>query len=428
MAEVRPSDRSTELRPAILLVDMDSFYASIEQRDDPSLADRPVLVGGEGGRGVVASCSYEARRYGIRSAMPMVTARRLCPEAVVLGVRMPHYASVSRELRRILLDHSPLVEPLGLDEAFVDVTGAVQLLGSPYEIARSIERRISAELHLHCGIGVGPSKLIAKLASRDAKPMITRSGIEPGLGVVVVLADDVARYLEPLSVRALFGVGPATARRLARLGIEQVFELARMDPAVLAKHVGHHAAQTLIGLARGDDPRPVVADLPSKSIGNEETFSSDVDDQSVLVQRLRNQALGVSGALRSSGQRARTITVKAKYGDFTAVSRSHTMLCGVDDHVAILAVATALLEAIDVERGLRLIGISTSQLEEASAPVQLRLDVGARGEADDIDAGQVQLERAALDDAVDEIRARFGRQALRTASMLPEESSGRSSS
>jgi DNA polymerase-4 len=251
MAERHRADRSAELDPAILLVDMDSFFASVEVRDDPSLRGKPVLVGGDGGRGVVASCTYEARRFGIRSAMPMSTAKRLCPDAVVLGGRMDRYAQVSRQLREILLDHSPLVEPLGLDEAFVDVTGAVHLLGTPLEIARSIESRVREDLRLRCGIGVGPSKLIAKLASRDAKPSIIDGRVIEGPGVFVVLRDEVQDYLDQFPVRALYGVGPATAKTLARLGIERVSELARLDPDVLTNHVGHHYAHTLIGLARG---------------------------------------------------------------------------------------------------------------------------------------------------------------------------------
>jgi DNA polymerase-4 len=419
MAERHRADRSAELDPAILLVDMDSFFASVEVRDDPSLRGKPVLVGGDGGRGVVASCTYEARRFGIRSAMPMSTAKRLCPDAVVLGGRMDRYAQVSRQLREILLDHSPLVEPLGLDEAFVDVTGAVHLLGTPLEIARSIESRVREDLRLRCGIGVGPSKLIAKLASRDAKPSIIDGRVIEGPGVFVVLRDEVQDYLDQFPVRALYGVGPATAKTLARLGIERVSELARLDPDVLTNHVGHHYAHTLIGLARGEDPRPVVANLASKSIGNEETFSSDVTDRALLEQRLRNQAVAVSSALRGAQRRGRTVTVKVKYADFKLVTRSHTMVSGIDDHVAILAVGKALLATLSVEQGVRLLGISASNLEDASTPVQLQLTMDDGAPEDlKVQAERIQLDRASLDDAVDEIRSRFGRHALGSASML----------
>lgn len=398
---------------------MDSFFASVEVRDNPELRGKAVLVGGDGGRGVVASCTYEARRFGIHSAMPMATAKRLCPQAIILPGHMDRYGAVSKELKGILLDHSPLVEPLGLDEAFVDVTGAVHLLGSPYEIARSIQLRIQNELALRCGIGVGPSKLIAKLASRDAKPTIVDGVVEEGPGVFVVLEEHVREYLDQFPVRALYGVGPATAKALARLGIERVSELARLDPAILVHHVGHHYAYTLIGLARGEDPRPVVANVASKSIGNEETYASDETDRSILEQRLRHLAVAVSSALRQSNQRSRTVTIKVKYADFKAVTRSHTMVSGIDDHVALHAVGSALLATLSIEQGVRLLGISTSNLEDSSTPVQLQLQVEEEGTQDlKAQAERIQLDRATLDDAVEEIRERFGRHALGSAAML----------
>ena len=419
MADLPHEDRSGELHPAILLVDMDSFFASVEVRDDPTLRGKAVLVGGDGGRGVVASCTYEARKFGIHSAMPMVTAKRLCPDAIVLPGKISRYAEVSRELKEILLDHSPLVEPLGLDEAFVDVTGATSLLGSPLTIARSIERRIHDDLRLNCGIGVGPSKLVAKLASRDAKPTINAGKIKPGPGVFVVLQDEVREYLNQFPVRALYGVGPATAKTLGRLGIEHVKELAEMAPDVLAIHVGHHHAATLIGLARGEDPRVVLADVASKSIGHEETYATDIVVREELEGRLRRLSLSVANALRSADRRGRTISIKVKYSDFSMVSRAHTMVSGIDDPEAILAVGTALLGTLEIDQGVRLLGVSTSNLEDSSTPVQLQLDVGSNSTEDlKAQAAWLQLERATLDDAVDEIRARFGHNILGAASML----------
>ena len=420
MAESERADRSASLRPAILLVDMDSFFASVEVRDDPSLQGKPVLVGGDGNRGVVASCTYEARRFGIHSAMPMVTAKRLCPDAVVLGGNISRYAAVSKELKAILLDFSPLVEPLGLDEAFVDVTGARQLLGTPKEMATAIHGRIEEELRLSCGIGVGSSKLIAKLASRDAKPHFEDGVLIEGPGVFVVLDEDVRAYLDQLPVRALYGVGPATAKTLSRLGIDRVSELAELDPALLSRHVGHHFATTLIGLARGDDPRTVVAGVANKSIGHEETFSVDERDRGTLEQRLRRQAVAVSSALRESSQRGRTVSVKIKHSNFQLQTRSHTMVSGIDDHGALFSVGSALLATLDVQEGIRLLGLSVSNLEDASTPVQLQLDMDEGDSFSDsiASAERLQLERASLDDAVDEIRARFGRHALGSASML----------
>jgi len=420
MAELEEPDRSRDLRPAILLVDMDSFFASVEIRDDPSLHGKPVLVGGDGRRGVVASCSYEARRFGIHSAMAMLTAKRLCPEAIVLPGNFSRYSAVSRELRSILLDATPLVEPLGLDEAFLDVTGSIALLGSPREIGSTIRRRVHDELSLDCAVGVGPSKLVAKLASRDAKPTITGGNVVPGAGVVVVMSDEVRDYLDPMDVRSLFGVGPATASALARIGIERVSELAAVDPAMLVRQVGQGQAYTLVALAQGIDPRPVVPDQAAKSVGHEETFSEDVSELDVLLKQLRRQAVAVSSALRDSKHRARTISVKIKYASFTMTSRSHTLSTGIDDHEAVLAVAAALLSTIELGEGVRLMGLIASGLEAANVPVQLRLDVGVGDELADAAAlaEQLQLDRSSLDEAIDEIRSRFGRDSLGAASML----------
>ena len=415
-------DRSAELDPAILLVDMDSFFASVEVRDDPSLVGRPVLVGGDGGRGVVASCTYEARRFGIHSAMPMASAKRLCPQAIILPGNMSKYLAVSGQIREIFHDTTPIVEPLGLDEAFLDVTGAKGLLGTPLEMARVIRHRIDEELDLGCSVGIGSSKLIAKLACRLAKPRIGPDGIAPGSGACVMLPEDVRDFLNPLPVSALFGVGPATTKTLARLGIERVHELAALDPDVLVNHLGMAHAHALVGLARGEDPRPVVADAVSKSIGHEETFPADIDDLDVLEGRLRRHAVSVSSALRSAGRRARTISVKVKMADFTQRTRSHTMISGLDDHVAIFTVARSLLGCLDVSMGVRLLGLSASGLEDASVPVQLTLGVeGSREELQSSASAAAELlqqDRAALEDAIVEIRARFGKTALGSAAML----------
>ncbi len=421
MADTLPGlDRSAALRPAILLVDMDSFFASVEVRADPSLRGLPVLVGGSARRGVVASCSYEARRFGIHSAMPMVTALRLCPAAVVLPGDLSTYAQVSRQIHRIFRDVTPLVEPLALDEAFLDVTGAVGLLGTPRQIALDLRATINAELALDCAVGVGPSKTVAKLASKRAKPSIIDGQVVPGPGVVVIMPDEVRAFLDELDVRALFGVGPATATTLERLGIERVAELARFDPELLVRHLGRTQAYGLVALARGEDDRPVVPDQVSKSMGHEETFAEDVADVGVLEQRLRRQAVAVSGALHDAGRRGRTISVKAKDAAFKVRTRSHTLRLAIDDHVAIFEVARALLDDHDVSEGIRLLGLSVSNLEDATEPIQLLLDVGDDDEPD-VRAEQLQQERAALEEAIDEIRARFGRHALGAASSLERE-------
>ena len=419
------ADRSAELDPAILLVDMNSFFASVEVRDDPSLKGLPVLVGGDGQRGVVASCTYEARRFGIHSAMPMVTAKRHCPDAIVLPGNMARYAAVSRQLHAIFRDVTPVVEPLGLDEAFLDVTGAIGLLGSPLEIARSIRRRVIEELDLDCSVGVGSSKLVAKLASREAKPQILDNGIGEGDGVCVILPEDVRAFLEPLPVSALFGVGPATTKTLHKLGIERVEDLAALDAEVLVGHLGTSHAHALVGLARGEDPRPVVADLASKSIGHEETFPEDVNELEILEGRLRRQAVAVASALREAGRRGRTVTVKLKMADFTTRSRSHTMISGLDDHVALFTVARSLLGSMDISAGVRLLGVTASNLEDTDVPVQLRLGVEEpEAESQQVAAAHaesLQLDRVALEDTIVEIRAKFGRSALGSAAMLRQD-------
>ena len=412
MLEPASLDRSAELDPAILLVDMDSFFASVEILDRPELRDKPVLVGGSGRRGVVASCSYEARRFGIRSAMPMVTALRLCPNAVVLPGNMPRYAALSAELRRIFLDVTPLVEPLAFDEAFLDVSGAVGLLGSPRSIAAGIRERIAEELSLNCAVGVASTKLIAKLASRQAKPTISDGIVKEGTGVAVILDEEVPSFLNPLSVGALFGVGPATQATLHRLGIETVADLATLEPSMLARHLGASSAQTLVALARGEDPRPVVPDQGSKSLGHEETFATDSSDISFLEGRLRRQAIAVAGALRAEGLKARTLTVKMRDGERRTRTRSATLDVGLDDPTALAEVALGLLGTLDLSPGVRLLGLSASSLEDRDTPVQLRLGVaGEEGPAADR-AVERQQTRAALEDVVAEVRARFGRHSV----------------
>ena len=417
-AEHLGEDRSSALAPAVLLVDMDSFFASVEVRDRPELRGRPVLIGGDGRRGVVASCTYEARRFGIHSAMPMATALRLCPSAVVLRGNMARYAAISHELHRIFRDATPLVEPLALDEAFLDVTGSIGLLGSPLTIARSIRARILEELALDCAVGVGQSKLIAKLASREAKPRIVEGQVVMGAGVRAIMPDETRAFLDQLDVRALFGVGPATARELERLGIERVAELARMDPELLVRHLGRAQAHGLVALARGEDDRPVVAEHHAKSLGHEETYPEDVYDRQYLLQRLRRQSVDVAAALRESNRRGRTVTVKVKDSLFRIRTRSHSMVVGIDDHRALFEVAEDLLDQVDLSDGVRLLGVSVSGLDDATGPVQLRLDVGSDDDAAGVRAVDLQLERAALEDAVAEIRARFGRGSLGTAATL----------
>lgn len=451
-ASERGAQHGVRGAPAILHVDMDSFFASVEVLDDPDLAGKPVIVGGRGARGVVASCTYEARAFGVHSAMPSVRARQLCPHAVFLDGRYSRYADVSRQLREILTSVTPLVEPIGLDEAFLDVTGARRLLGPPEVIGERIRSQVRAELRLDCSVGGGRSKLVAKLASRVAKPTASRSGKVPGRGVVVVDPADELAFLHPMAVERLWGVGPATTRRLHGLGVKTVGELAALPEQVLVRAVGRAHGTHLSALARGEDRDPVVPDRPAKSVGHEETFRTDVVDRAVLGAHLQRMAESVATHLRSSGLAARTVTVKLKFPDFSLATRSHTLDFGLDTGKAVGAVAGALLESVEIGDGVRLLGVSASGLQPAGGGRQLRFDLGPAGEgpgdlalealaqlgdpddhggaprsASDVGAERRAGARAAVDrqetwqdvmSVVDSIRERYGTAAVGTVSMV----------
>src|SRR5271157_5152201 len=304
---------------------MDAFFASVEVLDDPSLAGKPVIVGGAGARGVVASCTYEARAYGVHSAMPSMRARQLCPEAVFLSGRHSRYAEVSGQLHKILHDVTPAVEPIGLDEAFMDVVGALRLLGPPDRIAHGLRDRVRDELGLGCAVGIGRSKMIAKLASRAAKPRASRSGLEPGPGVYLVEPDAELEFLHGHDVEALWGVGPATARRLHDLGVRTVGDLAALPVETVVRRLGKGSGAHLAALARGEDPDPVRPNRPTKSIGHEETFSQDLVDPGELERHVLRMAESVATMLRGEGTSCRTVTVKVKFRDFSLQSRSQTL-------------------------------------------------------------------------------------------------------
>ncbi|MGH9082877.1 MAG: DNA polymerase IV [Acidimicrobiales bacterium] len=398
--------------PSVLHVDMDAFFAAVEVLDDPSLAGRPVVVGGSGARGVVASCTYEARAYGVRSAMPSLRARQLCPAAVFVDGHYSRYAEVSASLRDILLSVTPLVEPVGLDEAFLDVSGARRLLGRPEQIARGLRDTVRRQLSLDCSVGVGRSKMVAKLASRAAKPRPSRSGPQAGPGVVVVRPADEAAFVRPMPVEALWGVGPATADRLHEMGVRTIGDLAAVPEASLVRRLGRSHGAHLLDLARGEDRDPVVADRPAKSVGHEQTFRTDLTDRPALRRHLERMSEAVAVHLRAQGLAGRTVGVKVKRPDFTLVTRVHTLPFGVDAGNALSAVAGALLDTIDVDGGVRLLGVSVSGLQPAAAGRQLAFDLAGKEPAD------LQQSWSEVTSAVDAVRARFGRSAVGTASMV----------
>ena len=377
---------------------MDAFYASVEMRRDPELAGRPVLVGGTGGRGVVASASYEARAFGVTSAMPMARALRLCPQAVVVSPSFELYGEVSAQLREIFLSVTPLVEPLSQDEAFLDVAGSVRLFGPPEQIAADLRRRIRAELDLPSSVGVAPNKFLAKLCSGKAKPD----------GLLHLRAGEVDGFLRPLGVRDLWGVGEQTAARLERFGVRTVGEVAELPEATLARIVGAAAAGHLSRLARGGDDRPVIPYEAAKGMSAEETFERDVDDPAVLRRELLRLAEKVARRLRRHNVAARTVVLKLRYANFQTITRSRTLALPTDEATQLHREAAELLDALRLERvRVRLIGLGTSNLVPADASRQLGL-------MDDDRWGV--LERAA-----DDARTRFGDEAVTRGALLPDD-------
>jgi DNA polymerase-4 len=380
----------------MLHVDMDAFYASVEIHRRPELRGRPVVVGGAGPRGVVSSASYEARKFGVRSAMPGAQAQRLCPQAVFLPPDFTAYTAASRAVMAIFHDVTPLVEPLSLDEAFLDVAGAVKLLGRPAEIAALIRRRVVGELGLTCSVGVAPTKFMAKLGSTRAKPD----------GMLVIPVDRVLEFLHPLPVSALWGVGERSAEVLQRLGLRTVRDLAEAPVGLLRSALGDAAAGHLHELAWARDPRKVIPDHVEKSIGSETTFDIDVDDPLVIRRTILALSTKAAGRLRRAGQVGRTVAVKIRLADFRTFSRSRTVPVATDVSREIFEIAWSLYDAVQPGDRIRLLGVRVEGLSTSDgAPRQLTL--GER------DHGWRDAERAA-----DAAEAKFGAGIVRPASLL----------
>ncbi len=409
----------------ILHVDLDAFFASVEILDDPSLQGKPVVVGGGGDRGVIASASYEARRYGVRSAMATVVARRLCPTLVILPGRFDRYEEYSRRFHEIVRDLTPDYEPLGLDEVFADLRSLRRLDVRPVAAGAALRARIETDLQLRCGVGLGRNKLFAKLASKASKPRAERGGLIEGEGVVWVSPDQEAEWLATLPVRALWGVGPATAEKLAQLGLTWVRDLARVDEATLAAHVGPAMASALAAYAQGEDHREVIVARTVKSVGHDETFARSLVGLEEVTRAIKGHAAVVARALREKDRVARTISVTVRFDDLTSVSRAQTLSFGVDDEYAIEAVAQALVQSVDLARSVRLLGLYASNfLDRRSNHGQLSF--GLESASLDVKARAAQLSRAhqveneALRDAIDEVRRRFGRTSVATAREMSE--------
>ena len=393
-------------------VDMDSFYVSVEIRDDPSLAGKPVVVGGEpGGRGVVSAASYEARRYGVRSATPMTTALARCPHLVVLRGDMRKYQDVSRDLREIFREFSPIIEPLSLDEAFLDLTGSARLLGTPLEIGQAIRLRIRERLDLTASVGIAASKFVAKLASDYDKPD----------GLTIVPPDEAVAFVRSLPLERLWGVGPATLDALHAAGVRSIAALAAADPRQLERRVGS-VANRLVCLARAEDDRPVVPDAPAKSISHETTFAVDVVDTDDLEAVLFRLAESVARRARRARVSGRTVTLKLRLPDFDTFTRSHTRSSPTRDATEIFREAVSLLRGMPRRsEGVRLIGVGLTGLEGAP-----QLELPLFGDMGHELPGLDEERRRHLHDAEDAVVERFGPRALRHArGLLDRDRSGR---
>ena len=381
-----PHDQRT-----ILHVDMDAFYAAVEQLDRPELRGKPILVGHDGLRGVVTTASYEARPFGCRSAQPMAVAKRLCPQAIVVPVRLARYHEVSAQVFDILNDFTPLIEPLSVDEAFLDCTGSVRLLGDGPTIAREIRRRIHDEVKITASVGVAPNKFLAKLASDLNKPD----------GLTIITRADVDRVLPPLSASKIWGIGPKTAARLKSLAINTIGDIRQVPLQVLVDRFGDEG-ERYWRLARGIDERPVVSDGEAKSIGHEQTFGTDLTDPEEVRGVLLGQVEQVARRLRRHGLRARSVHLKIRDGAFRTITRATTLSEPTDQTKALWDVSRAMFErwAGASFKPVRLIGMSASNL--TAAPEQLGLF-----------ADRANEQQKRVDAALDTINAKFGKTAIR---------------
>jgi DNA polymerase-4 len=381
----------------ILHIDMDAFYASIEQRDNPSLKGQPVIVGGDAEkRGVVSAASYEARAFGVHSAMPASQARRLCPQGVFLPVRMERYREISGQIFEVFQMYTPLIEPLSLDESFLDVTGCESLFGPAPKMAGEIKRKILVRTGLTASAGIAPNKFLAKIASDWRKPD----------GLVEIKPDEVGAFLENLPISKLWGVGKSTEEILKGMGILRAGQLAQYPPEGIEKKLGKFGLE-LLALARGEDTRPVVPHEEAKSLSQEQTFTPDLQDRQLMEQILLDQAEQVGWELRKQKLKGQTVHLKVRYPDFTLITRSQTLSLPTDVGMEIYRTAVKLLEKTEVlARKARLLGVGVSNLRHRDAPLQRGLFDSYR-----------EKEEKSLE-AVDKIWNKFGPEAIKRASLL----------
>jgi DNA polymerase-4 len=382
----------------ILHVDMDAFYASVAELDHPEYKGKALVVGA-GARGVVLSANYEARKFGIRAAMPVGRAKRMAPHAIFIVPEHHRYSEISERVMAIFHSYTPLVEPISLDEAFLDVTGSQKLFGTGREIAAKIREQVEKEEGITCSVGLAQSKFIAKLASQHCKPN----------GMLEIKPDRILEFLHPLPVRAIWGVGPKTAESLERLGLHTVSDIAHTPRTTLIRALGDATGASLYELAWGRDYRDVIPDEPEKSIGNEETFSEDLDNPEEILREFLRMTEKTTARLRERSLFAKTISIKIKFADFSSLTRSKTVPIAIDNTHDTYEVVKALYLALRNEGArIRLVGVSFSHLQEG-APVQLELGARERGWRE-------------ADTAIDRAQARFGRGSVRPGRLISPES------
>ena len=388
---------SAEEKPTqatILHVDMDAFFASVAERDNPELKGKAVVIG-MGARGVVSAANYEARKFGIHSAMPVGRARRLAPHAIFLPVDMARYQEVSEHVMEIFHTFTPWVEPISLDEAFLDVTGSHKLLGTGREIAVAIRKKVEEQEGITCSVGIAPSKFIAKLASANCKPN----------GMLEITTDRILTFLHPLPIQAMWGVGPKTAEVLERLGLRTIEDIAKLPRATLIRALGEANGASLYELAWGRDYRDVTPEEPDRSISAAETFAQDLDNPEEILTEFLRLTARATARLRDRDLFAKTISIKVRFADFSTINRSKTLPLPIDSTHDVYEVVKGLYQALRIERArLRLVGVSLENLSEG-APHQMML-------------GEREVGWRQAEGAIDQARARFGKGSVRPARLI----------
>ncbi|MGD1969868.1 MAG: DNA polymerase IV [Desulfobacterales bacterium] len=381
----------------ILHIDMDAFYASVEKLDDPRLKNKCVIVGGTSSRGVVSAASYEARRYGVHSAMPIFKAKQKCPHGVFVPPRMGRYKEVSKKVMALLKEFSPLVEPVSIDEAYMDITGCRRLFGEPQEIAREIKEKIRDRVQLTCSVGVAPNKFLAKIASDLEKPD----------GLTVILPDQVSQFVESLAIQKVPGVGKKMVRQLELLGIRTLGDVQRLPEQALVQHLGKFGKR-LRALSKGSDDSPVTPHAPHKSISSERTLAADSRDVKLLKHYLLSQSAEVARQLRQAGVRARTIVIKIKDANFKTVTRRTTIAIPTQSSKTIYKHAAQLIDDFKITQKIRLIGVGTTGFSAVTAAVQMDLFEQKEKPTDNWEK---------VDQALDSISQKFGKDAIGRASL-----------